>query len=236
MYKLDGTGGPRGQLAGDHKIAEYIVEHAFNDLNQDDPTTIHYVRKICEQFQGINLKNGYLEVNGVVASELDQLRSMMGTIELLVSKNLPVSGYIPGDGGLNDIDRSLKNPEPFGGATSPPFSQPGYDGKKVHLAYASAVPVGVYGNDRSVSTVAVANIIMEAQYTAALKAAKDLGVQELFLMPLGGGAFQNQRSDISRNLQNALSKVDMSGCDVILLTYGPNSPETNEFENLLNPQ
>jgi hypothetical protein len=77
---------------------------------------------------------------------------------------------------------------------------------------------------------------MEAQYTAALKAAKDLGVQELFLMPLGGGAFQNQRSDISRNLQNALSKVDMSGCDVILLTYGPNSHETNEFENLLNPQ
>lgn len=220
MYKMDRTGGPRGQLAGDHEIAKYIVEHASNELNKEDPSTIHYVREICE-IPGISLVNGYLGVNSAQMNDenLELLRNMMGTVKLLVSKDLPVSGYIPGDGGADDIFRELDT-DAFGGAYPESFKQPAYGGKKVHLAYASAVPVNCYGNDGEAETVAVADFIMEAQYTAALKAAKDLGVGELYLMPLGGKSFGNNGYNIINNLMNALSKVDMSGCDVILLTYG----------------
>jgi hypothetical protein len=234
MYKMDRTGGPRGQLAGDHEIAKYIVEHAFNENNKGDLTTIHYVRDICERIPGINLVNGYLGVDSaqINPENLEELRSMMGTVELLVSKDLPVSGYIPGDGGADDISRELDT-DAFGeGVYSPDiFKHPAWSGKKVHLAYASAIPVNCYGNDGLAGTVAVADIIMEAQYTAAFKAAKDLGVQELFLMPLGGNSFGNSGNNIIKNLMNALSKVDMSGCDVIFLTYGPQ--EAQLYERLL---
>ena len=216
MYRRDKTGGPRGQLAGDHNIAEFIVDKSYNDFRSGSET-INYVREICDDpFLGskISLKNGYLQISSdLTLEEIGGLRNMMNTIQLLVSKDIPVSGY--------DINLEYKP----------------YEGKKVHLAYASAIPIGnerglPYGNPVSESVKTVANIIMEAQYIASLKAAKALNVKELFLMPLGGGVFNNKKSDIINNLLNALRKVDVSGIDVKLLTYS--NKETAEFNSLLS--
>ena len=216
MYREDKTGGPRGQLAGDHNIAEFIVDKSYNDFRSGSET-INYVREICDDpslGNKISLKNGYLQISSdLTLEEIERLRDMMNTIQLLVSKDIPVSGY--------DINLKYKP----------------YKDKKVHLAYASAIPIGnergrPYGNPVSESVTTVANIIMEAQYIAALKAAKALKVEELFLMPLGGGVFNNKRSDIIKNLLNALKKVDVSGIDVKLLTYS--NKETAEFKLLLS--
>ena len=216
MYVLDDTGGPRGQLAGDHNIAEFIVDKSYND-SKSGPDTINYVRGICDDYylgNKISLINGYLQISSdLTPEEIIRLRGMMNTIQLLVSKDIPVSGY----------DVNLR-PKP-------------YEGKKIHLAYASAIPIGdeegkPYGNPVSEPVTKVANIIMEAQYIASLKAAKALGVEELFLMPLGGGVFNNKRRDIKENLLNALRKVDVSGIDVKLLTYS--GEETSEFNLLLS--
>jgi len=208
-YVNDGTGGPRGQLAGDHNIAKYIVSRAANENNKHDITTINYVRDICNNpiFAGkLYLLNGYLQVRDMSAHQIDTLGGMMSTIKLLVSENLPVSGY--------GVDLKPKE----------------YEGKTVHLAYASAIPIGAdYGNPRSQTVEAVANIIMEAQYIAAFKAAKHLHVDELFLMPLGGGVFGNKRSDIARNIMKALKAVDMTEIDVKLLTFVLSPGETEEF-------
>jgi len=210
-YLNDGTGGPRGQLAGDHNIAKYIVSRAENDTNKHDTTTINYVRQICNDpiFGGkLFLQNGYLQVRDLSTDQILALRGMMSTIELLVSENLPVSGY--------DVNLEPKD----------------YEGKKIHLAYGSAVPIGMnYGNDETPSGTIkeVANIIMEAQYIAAFKAAKHLNVDELLLMPLGGGVFGNERSDIADNIMKALRAVDMTGIDVKLLTYKGSPGEAEEF-------
>ena len=233
MYVRDGTGGPRAQLAGDHAIAEYIVDNAATEVN-NGPTSngmsgkppINYVREILPYFPGkLDLTNGYLGVHDTGnwrKKDFDTLKklAMEGetAVQLLVSKDLPVSGY----------DRTLS-------------SKPKYENKTVNLAYASAVPINTYGNDNTAATKTVANIIMVAQYTAALKAAIDLGVQELFLMPLGGGVFHNDRGDIVKNIMTALKKVDLSGTPlaepnaVKLLTFKLHAEdETGQFRIILS--
>jgi len=231
MYVKDRTGGPIGQLAGDHNIAEFIVNKSYNDFNTG-PDTINYVRQICNDDtlrQKISLKNGYLQINGVLdEGEMRILEDKMNTIQLLVSKDIPVSGYKVNDQSVTDM-RTAR-------AHQPEYIDGVYSGKKVHLAYASAIPIGdkhgyPYGNPVSETVTQVANIIMKAQYIAALKAAKHLGVNELFLMPLGGGVFNNQQRDILSNILIALKAVDMSGIDVKLLTY--EDEETDDFTTLL---
>ena len=74
---------------------------------------------------------------------------------------------------------------------------------------------------------------MEAQYTAALKAAQDLGVEELFIMPLGGGAFNNEPYNIFTNLMKSLKKVNLPNCEVKLLTWDRDSANSGEL-NMYN--
>ena len=104
----------------------------------------------------------------------------------------------------------------------------------VDLIYASAVPVGNYTNPEKHDAVKrVANLTLLAQYTGAMRLAAKRGNCDLYLMPLGGGVFGNDRPEIRAAILSAreVMKQELKAADVkiVVLAYENNKDGEYEF-------
>lgn len=206
-YKYDLTGGPRGQLAGDPAVAQFILDNASNDHNPDG---INNVRSM--DLQNIHLKNGYLipTKDGTVADRKyfeEQLQHMT----ILGMQDVNVTGIVSGD---------------YNVFSSSPH--------KVDLIYASAMPLTLdYGVHKSDHNKFLAKMVLMGQYVASMKWAIQRTNCDLILMPLGGGVFQNEFSTIKIAMAAAYEMMEdhlkVSNVRVFVLAWVASDKEINEF-------
>ena len=179
-YKDDPTGGPRGQLAADPGVAQFILDNASNEQRPDkgiDNT------RLMGPMPGVTLQNGYLQVDETQAPA-NAFGKHLKDMTVLGVRNVRVVG-------LDGSYESFVSEE-----------------HKVDLIYASAVPLTPhYGNTCGPETTRIANMTLYAQYVASMRLALERGSCDLFLMPLGGGVFANEPSNIRRAIGAAYNTL-----------------------------
>ena len=194
-YTTDNTGGPRGQLSCDLKVAQFICSNASNE-NQPG---INYVEKVVESTQTIKLTNGYLMENPT-ATKIDckKFVDQCSHMQILLSRNIAVNGLMPG------FPLSRQSARHKGALSTK---------KRVDLVYASAAPFDSYGNNSSKHWADVCKEVLTQQYYLALAAAvhcinKDKHKSyKIYFMPLGGGVFNNPFKWIYKALDLAVQKA-----------------------------
>jgi hypothetical protein len=212
-YIFDQTGGPRGQLAVHPGPGQFVIDNA---AHHDNPHGINAIDKILEALSayGFKLVNGYLGIPKVNHPHecLSLLRSHLHTLRVLTMHEVPACGLTP----------SKKS---FSTATH-----------RVGLVYASAVPVNSYLNRTSnreelAFQAEVAETVLVGQYFGALKMAAERcssAKQKVFLMPLGGGVFNNDWESIAKSMALAvemLTPEERSKLEIKALAWKGNPAE-----------
>ena len=214
-YISDNTGGPRGQLACAPEIAQFIIDNAACEGHED-----RVLNNVAETIKGnedrITLHNGYLGVSRSASfSDVERFKANIHKTTLLASCDIRADGLTP---------------EKLGFALN---------SKTVDLLYASAVPYQTYNNlhTDTVLNEKVCKLVLYAQYAAAFCWAAERSPCELFVMPLGGGVFQNPwdwiYDALCRAFAYAKSVADLSGVKVNILTWSGNSAEKNTLEKIM---
>ena len=178
-YIDDYTGGPRGQLAADPGVAQFIIDNAFNQNFFSKEDGINNVKQMGikgyiggdriedREKEGIYLLNGYLRVTRTV--DVDKFIDKISEMTLMGVRDVPVRG-------LDKTYKFIKDREKV---------------DTVDLVYASAVPIGDYGNRSSNDLITIANLTLLSQYIGAMRLSILRTNCDLYLMPLGGNAFHN---------------------------------------------
>lgn len=200
-YIGDRTGGPAAQLAGDLGVAQFIIDNASNGIrpNQGIDNT-----RLMGKIKGITIENGYLKVDR--NADVNEFAKMLPEMTILGVRDVPVRG-------LNAERNAFVMKD-----------------HTVDLIYASAVPFGIYTNPHKHDAVKrVANLTLLAQYTGAMRLAIQRGKCDLYLMPLGGGVFGNERPEIRAAILSArdIMKTELEKADVkiVVLAYGQDEYE-----------
>jgi len=226
-YKYDNTGGPRGQLAVHPAVGQFVLDNAACVERERGINAIDGLLDVARRAgTPMELVNGYLKL-----PEIEQLEEASAMLDLvwrhlhllrpLVMAGVPANGLHP---------RKSR------------FSK---ETHRVNLVYASAVPLEAYLN-RCSSPAArtfqgrVAEMVLVAQYYGALKtaarAARERGSIRIFLMPLGGGVFNNPWQSIARSMALAvemLGEGDLAKLDIRALTWCGNPDEHKLLRDLL---
>merc|ERR1712176_22368 len=116
---------------------------------------------------------------------------------------------------------------------------------KVNLVYASAVPVESYCNspstrEQKVLHTSIADAVLFAQYYGALSTAAKRAEgrkRKVFLMPLGGGVFNNSWESICKSMARAvelLSDRELGLLDIYVLTWNGSSKEQSMVRSELS--
>lgn len=225
-YRYDHTGGPRGQLAAHPAAAQFVLDNAACDGR---PNGINAAKDIVSALSKagfeFRVQNGYLAVprglerQGRQQQVVTLLEKSLHDLRPLVMRGVPASGLLPSHSGWSDRTHN------------------------VSLVYASAVPVQAYlnrgGRDELPVQREVASLVLMAQYLGALKAAAaDEGSRSkardrtrIFLMPLGGGVFNNDWSDIFAGMCKAvelLTPDEQKVLDIRVLTWS-GKPQEREI-------
>lgn len=213
-YKKDNTGGPHGQLAGDPGVAQFIIDNASNENRRNG---IDNTRGMdLDTIEGVTLKNGYLQLgNTLNQSIVDEFTKRLPKMTLFGMKNVRVNGLDNNNENFVDMNHT------------------------VDLAYASAVPVGIYDNRDTQVNRQIATRTIYAQYTAAMRMAyqntPETQICDLILMPLGGGVFKNSLQNIQQAIVAAYNtvKLDQSNFDtrvhICILAFSQNETEIQFF-------
>jgi len=192
-YIGDNTGGPRGQLAADPGVAQFIIDNASNQNMVNEDTGINNVRLMGlrnyryrddEQTLGsVYLKNGYLQVKEHV--DLDEFIEKLPSMTIMGVRDIPVRG-------LNKQYQFIED-----------------KGATVDLVYASAVPLrSDYGNGKTPNVITIANLTLFSQYIGAMRLAILRGNCDLYLTPLGGNAFKNNFNHIKAAIYKAYEHME----------------------------
>jgi len=191
-YLGDYTGGPRGQLAADPGVAQFIIDNAFNEKRSSINDGINNVKEMGirsylegdkkEDLGPVYLINGYLQVKNDV--DVERFIATLPEMTILGVRDVPVRG-------LDKNYRFIKEK----------------DKDSVDLIYASAVPLGKYGNSKSDNVTAIANLTLFSQYVGAMRLAILRGNCDLYLMPLGGNAFGNNFEHIKAAISMAYTDM-----------------------------
>jgi len=231
-YRWDNTGGPRGQLACHPAAAQFVLDNASTEADVTDSalggscglTAVDQLLgksrvngRAAGRKQAMWLQNGYLNVPkglqaGDKAEVLRQVQEWYATVRILCTMGLPASG----------LDPTLSAASPVA--------------HRVSLVYASAVPVSTYNNPASDAGEEafqrkVGKQLLIAQYFGAMlqawkevQAGKDR--QAVFLMPLGGGVFNNHVADIAdavacavQMLEAVAPKEVLGKLDLVMLCF-----------------
>ncbi|CAE7227339.1 unnamed protein product, partial [Symbiodinium natans] len=229
-YKYDKTGGPRGQLAVHPAVGQFVLDNAACDkrtLGLDATDAALAAAKASPTWpSGYNLhvKNGYMAVPHCPASSqeavLANLRSSLHKMRCLSAWGVPAAGLRPD---LQDFSAAAH---------------------KVHMVYASAIPVKAYLNAGNMDVAfqeEISRLVILSQYFGALRlaaaAATPPAKQRVVLMPLGGGVFNNRAEVIVGALVTALQVlaaqgVDVSRLDVRLLAFRGSAGEQERMSKL----
>mmetsp|Transcript_19225 Transcript_19225/g.35965 ORF Transcript_19225/g.35965 Transcript_19225/m.35965 type:complete len:444 (+) Transcript_19225:49-1380(+) len=219
-YQWDNTGGPRGQLAVHPAAGQFVLDNAANDIRPNGISAVaDVIREVTEKGHDFELQNGYLKVPAGGASKaIEAWKTALKKFKMLVMEDVPASGLKPDKAGFSEASH------------------------RVNLVYASAVPVQTYNNmggDRGMQ-IQVAATTLVAQYYGALSVAAQRGTvaspKVIYLMPLGGGVFENPPEIIVKGMSLAvemLSQEELKSLDVHILTFHRNAAEVQEFKRLL---
>ena len=237
-YKYDNTGGPRGQLAVHPAVAQFVLDNAANDEREG---RINAVREILAREEltpaGFSLKNGYLQMpktynskftpdEGAYDAEkweryVELWKQSLHQIRLLMTEDVAVSGLTPSKASWTTAEH------------------------KVNLVYASAVPLdgsGYMGDGnptgpkketQKLMQKQIANLVLLEQYLAAMRKAAAQGIANgkkinIFLMPLGGGVFNNEWEDIYVSIAKAVELLtieERGSLNIQVLTWAGNPGE-----------
>mmetsp|Transcript_38181 Transcript_38181/g.105254 ORF Transcript_38181/g.105254 Transcript_38181/m.105254 type:complete len:591 (+) Transcript_38181:53-1825(+) len=221
-YKSDNTGGPRGQLAVHPAVGQFLLDNAACEGRSGGISAIDDVLDRADA--GFQLVNGYLEVPRLATMQerqeaLAAFRREIHALRVLAVEDVPACGLSPDKRALCQADH------------------------KVNLVYASAVPVQAYLNEGGdpVFQTQVAEVLLAAQYLGALRtAAQRVAVgdraKEVFLMPLGGGVFNNPWGSIAKGMSLAvemLDEADREKLDIWALTWKGNPSERQQLRACL---
>ena len=215
-YLHDNTGGPRGQLACDLAVAQFVLDNACNVNNPEaginNVRDMGFVKNGMSKF-GCKFTNGYL-LPGVGAQLTDQhiqdFGDALDQMTVLGTTGVRTNG-------LNPYKKKRMNSK-----------------STVDLVYASAAPVdgqyNPYGNRQM--KVEIGNRVLFGQYVCALRVAIARGECDVVLMPLGGGVFGNDFHDIKNMMvlavQNLSNDLQKAGVRVFVLAW-EGSPTEWEF-------
>lgn len=227
-YRFDGTGGPRGQLAVHPAAGQFILDNAANQgrkdgINAIDQILLHLESVSCP----FNLVNGYLEVpllsDEQRTTATEAFSEMLHTLRPLVMMDVLACGADPGLRMLTDATH------------------------RVNLVYASAVPVDTYLNrvrnqGHRDLMYAVAEMCLRAQYYGAMRHAARRSLADgvcrtVYMMPLGGGVFQNPLTIIIRGMSAAVEMLtpdERGAIDIKVLTFHRARREYDEISRLLD--
>jgi len=214
-YRSDNTGGPRGQLAVNLGVAQFILDNAANSEHFDDAGIHPGINNIREMgsISGVTLHNGYLRINTTDARTGGTFKTQLENMTVMAVQNIPVYGGISADTitSYAKAERHLPKNIHF-----------------VDLAYASAVPsINSQYAEAHVSTddivQTICNLTLKGQYTASLRIALQRAADAnkpvvVYWMLLGGLSFGNKRSDIQLAMLSAVRQfgtTSMSGTDFL---------------------
>jgi len=218
-YMYDNTGGPRGQLAAHPAAAQFVLDNAAHEKRKDGINAVDELEKTpgC----GVRLHNGYLEVQEVADLKGSEaaFQSKLHTLRPLIMEDIPAVGLTPSKRSLNA-------------------------GKhRVGLVYASAVPVNTYLNrvqkkEQLDHQNFIAACVLRAQYYGALKhAARKAEAsktrRKVYLMPLGGGVFNNSWELIARSMATAIEMLEdreFESLEIHPLTWSGSPKEKTSLE------
>lgn len=218
-YKLDNTGGPRGQLAVHPAAGQFMLDNAFNDRRPKGINAVDAFLAGAKELMAteasrgydVYLRNGYLALPdcapAIQADVLKGLRAALHKVRCLGMMDVPARGLAPS------------------------FKAGSSATHRVGLFYASAVPVQAYLNAGKVDATfqqEVGRLAIVAQYFGALRLAALRGAAagsgsaaaaaparaRVFLMPLGGGVFNNRVEAIAGAISTAVELLQLEGIDV----------------------
>eukprot|EP00930_Biecheleria_cincta_P025177 TRINITY_DN17955_c0_g1_i1.p1 TRINITY_DN17955_c0_g1~~TRINITY_DN17955_c0_g1_i1.p1 ORF type:complete len:691 (-),score=123.63 TRINITY_DN17955_c0_g1_i1:91-2136(-) len=230
-YKHDKTGGPRGQLAVHPAAGQFLLDNAACDhrpagINAADVCLANVREKLkgigdC----GIRVKNGYLAVpicsTAFKESFLEHLRAELHRMRCLCMDDVLTCGLAPTLTALSTATH------------------------RISLVYASAIPVQAYLNEKNPDREfqqEISRLVILSQYYGALRLAalkRPTQRNRIFLMPLGGGVFNNSAVVIVGALASALELLAAEGIDVRerldvrLLTFRGSAKEQHRMAGLL---
>ena len=208
LYLNDNTGGPRGQLAADPGVAQFIIDNACNETRESRDAGINNVKAMGirsyltgdkkEDLDPLYLRNGYLQVKDDV--NVEGFINVLPQMTILGVRDVPVRG-------LDITFKFIKD-----------------EGKTVDLIYASAVPLTAgYGNSKTDKVITIANVTLFSQYVGAMRLAVSRGNCDLYLMPLGGGVFENKFHHIKAAIAMAYklmeSELKKKGINVKVIVW-----------------
>jgi len=210
-YKFDKTGGPRGQLAVHPAAGQFVLRNAACDKRPDGINAVdallqsmHSILAAAGKSYNIHLQNGYLSLPdcppALQTDVLSALRRSLHLLRCLGVENVRACG----------LDPSLE-----AGSTAE---------HQVSMVYASAVPVQAYQNCKKEDPhfqEEVSRLIITAQYYGAMRLAAQRAMslkppcpKRIFLMPLGGGVFNNTSRTIIGAVSRAIDLLCKEGIDV----------------------
>ena len=191
-YLNDYTGGPRGQLAADPGVAQFIIDNAFNENRVSRDAGINNLKEMGirtylagdkkDDLGPVYLINGYLQVKNDV--DVERFIGVLPEMTILGVRDVPVRGLDKNYRFIKDTDKNT-----------------------VDLIYASAVPLDRYGNSKLDNVTTIAKLTLFSQYVGVMRLAILRGNCDLYLMPLGGGAFQNNFEHIKAAILMAYTNM-----------------------------
>ena len=206
-----------------HWSQRFILDNAARD---GESGGINAIDEILAVLPNLELVNGYLKIQDLdskAESEcLAMLAKHLNTLRPLVMENVPARGLSPDQEGFANCSH------------------------KVGLVYASAVPVDSYLNQggKADFQTKVAELILLGQYYGALKYAaeseKEKGQgkrRKVFLMPLGGGVFNNPWDIIGKSMARAVEMLDddlLAMLDVSALVWNRKPSEEQSFKAIFD--
>jgi len=230
-YVYDNTGGPRGQLAVHPAAGAFVLANAACDRNGN--AGINAVDVLLKEVPEVGLKNGYMKLpqtdaNGARGAKqiFDKFVRQLHTLRPLIMHDVPANGLRP--------SKSEWSTAPH----------------KVGLVYASAVPVDSYLNEARNDVEErlhskMAEAVLVAQYFGAMQRislyAEAQGWKDVkvYLLPLGGGVFNNSWESIARAMAQAVELMvnsNSQGLDrlqVKALAWSGNPKEKDQLSSLL---
>jgi hypothetical protein len=167
-----------------------------------------YQSEKVDHVDGISLKNGYLQVKE--NADVTKFEAQLHLMTVMGVMDVPVRGLV-------------KDRKSFVKQTN----------SAVGLIYASAVPINAYGNGSSDAVNRVADLTLFAQYTGSMRLAVDKTNCELYLMPLGGGYFKNNRANVRAAMVSAAALMEKelkkANVEVFVLTFDEKQDEVDFF-------
>eukprot|EP00403_Amphidinium_massartii_P029876 CAMPEP_0178389732 /NCGR_PEP_ID=MMETSP0689_2-20121128/10278_1 /TAXON_ID=160604 /ORGANISM="Amphidinium massartii, Strain CS-259" /LENGTH=753 /DNA_ID=CAMNT_0020010211 /DNA_START=64 /DNA_END=2325 /DNA_ORIENTATION=- len=208
-YKYDRTGGPRGQLAVHPASGQFMLDNAACDHRPAGISAVDHMLRAARAAMpsavaknyDMHLKNGYLVLPhcdpALQPEVMDGVRAALHTLRCLIMKDVQASGLAPS------------------------FTAMSAARHRVSLVFASAVPVDAYMNRvNSRSQLAfqteIGRLFLVGQYYGAMRAAIPASgpPRRVFLMPLGGGVFNNRLEVITGAISTAIDLLVHDGIDV----------------------